>query len=46
MGDGVAVSNVRYTGAACTLPREVVQVKNLRLPQMPANELENAVNRP
>lgn len=26
-----------------SLPREIVQVKNLRLPQMPATELENAV---
>jgi type IV pilus assembly protein PilM len=25
------------------LPREIVQVKNLRLPQMPANELDHAV---
>lgn len=27
-----------------TLPREIVQVKNLRLPQMPATELEKAVH--
>src|SRR4051812_26581134 len=27
-----------------TLPREIVQVKNLRLPQMPATELERAVH--
>jgi len=28
----------------CSLPREIVQVKNLRLPQMPATELERAVH--